>query len=97
MCIERVFFPYRIVNKCRKPCHETFYSMKETPLRMKHIRNTLFFKVNATAVESPCKVISSDERCHREKMLVKNDLSKQKMGNMTNVYGTSFFFVQKSQ
>src|SRR5215510_4354009 len=56
---ETIFFLYKKLNKCRMASVEVFCRRKETPLKIKKIRNTLFLKIITTVVESPCKVISA--------------------------------------
>src|SRR5262245_9817427 len=78
---ETSFFLYKKLNKCRMPSVEVFYRRKETPLKMKQIRNTLFLEVIATVVESSCKSIST----------------KEKEGKGDECAWIEFFSVQKTQ
>src|SRR5262245_64271059 len=52
------FFLYKKLNKCRIPSQEIFCRRKETPFKMKQIRNTLFLDVISIVVEFSCKEIS---------------------------------------
>src|SRR5215510_4928895 len=89
------FFLYKKLNKCRIPSQEIFCRRKETPFRMKQIRNTLFLEIISTVVESPCKAISIKERRQMTKAPIQKDFSKEKMAKMTNANGTSFSLYKK--
>src|SRR5262245_63917624 len=55
-----------------------FLQKRETLLRMKQIRKTLFLENNATVVESPCMQISLNERRRIARTLIQIDFSKPK-------------------
>src|SRR5215510_12736732 len=89
------FFLYKKLNKCRIPSQEIFCKRKETPFRMKKIRNTLFLEIISTMVESPCKAISTKEGRQMTKAPIQKDFSKEKTTKMTNAHGTSFLLPKK--
>src|SRR5262245_38283109 len=91
------FFLYKKLNKCRIPSQEIFCRRKETPFKMKQIRNTIFLEVISTVVESPCKAISTKERHQMTKAPNQKDFSNQKAAKMANAHGTNFFSVKKTQ
>src|SRR5262245_12681880 len=61
-CAQNEFFLHKKLKKCRIPSQEIFCRRKETPFRMKQIKNTLFLEIISAVVESPCKAISAKER-----------------------------------
>src|SRR5262245_49847327 len=89
------FFLYKKLNKVRIPSHEILCRRKETPYRMKQIRNTLFLEIISTVVGSSCKAISTKERRQMTKTPIQKDYSKEKMAKMTNANGRSFSLYKK--
>src|SRR5215510_4977730 len=89
------FFLYKKLNKCRMASVEVFCRRKETTLKMKQIRNTLFLEIIATVVESPCKAISTKEGRQMTKMPHKKDFLRGKTAKMTNAHETRFFLYKK--
>src|SRR5262245_5602892 len=55
-----------------------FLQKRETLLRMKQIRKTLFLENNATVAESSCMPISLNERRRTTRTLIQIDFSKPK-------------------
>src|SRR5262245_40226952 len=94
---ETSFFLYKKLKKCRMPSLKIFYRRKETPLRMKQIRNTLFLEIIATVVKSPCKAISRKERRLMTKTPIQKDFSIEKDGKDDECAWIEFFSVQKTQ
>src|SRR5262245_40391092 len=84
------FSLYKTLNKCRIPSQEIFCIRKETPFRMKQIRNTLFLEIISKVVESPCKANSTKKRRQMTKVPIQKDFTKEKMAKMRNAHGTSF-------
>src|SRR5215510_2201674 len=91
------FLLYKKLNECRMPSVEVFCRRKETPLKMKQIRNTLFLEIIATVVESPCKAISTKERRQMKKKPIQKDFSKEKDGKDDECASNEFFSIQKTQ
>src|SRR5262245_59755309 len=91
------FFLYKNLNKCRMPSVEVLCKRKETPLKMKQIRNTLFLEIIATVVESPCNEISAKERRQMKKKPIQKDFSIKKDSKDDECAWKEFFSVQKTQ
>src|SRR5262245_2322746 len=94
---ETSFFLYKKLKKCRMPSLEMFCRRKETPLKMKQIRNTLFLEIIATVVESLCKAISTKEKRQMAKMPIQKDFSKEKDDKDDECARIEFFSVQSTQ
>src|SRR5215510_7441862 len=91
---ETSFFQYKKLKKCKMPSLKKFCRRKETPLKIKQIRNTLFLEIIATVVESPCKAISKKERRQMKKKPVQKDFSIEKDGKDDECAWIEFFSVQ---